>query len=148
MRPRPPSDRLVVDANVILSALLGRVTHRHLRKVNEARDLCTTRHAFDEALTVLDRIGATSDQRKAAGTLFKWLPVAPTADYETLMEEAAASLSRAPASRTGSTADAHILALAWTLDADIWSHDRDFAGTGWPSWSSANLIDELAGEAA
>ena len=44
----------------------------------------------------------------------------------------------------GSTADAHVPSLAWTLDADIWSHDRDFAGTGWPSWSSANLRAALA----
>lgn len=43
----------------------------------------------------------------------------------------------------GSVRDAHILALAWTLDADIWSHDRDFAGTGWPSWSNGNLRASL-----
>lgn len=37
-----------------------------------------------------------------------------------------------------------VLACAWLLDADIWSHDRDFAGTGWPSWSNANLLRVLA----
>lgn len=56
-------------------------------------------------------------------------------------------LRNAVASRNGSTSDAHILALAWTYDADIWSHDRDFAGTGWPSWSTANLAAALADEA-
>jgi hypothetical protein len=52
----------------------------------------------------------------------------------------------APASRNGSSSDAHVLALAWLAEADIWSHDRDFAGTGWPSWSSANLRAALARE--
>jgi predicted nucleic acid-binding protein len=50
------------------------------------------------------------------------------------------ALRNAPASRNGSVTDAHLLALAWTLDADLWSHDRDFAGTGWPSWSTSNLL--------
>ena len=50
------------------------------------------------------------------------------------------ALRHAPASRNGSVTDAHLLALAWTLDADLWSHDRDFAGTGWPSWSTSNLL--------
>jgi predicted nucleic acid-binding protein len=61
------------------------------------------------------------------------------------MEAAALVLQLAPASRNGSMRDAHILALAWSLDADIWSHDRDFAGSGWPSWSNANLRAALAG---
>jgi predicted nucleic acid-binding protein len=67
--------------------------------------------------------------------------------YNALMPEAVVALRHAPASRNGSVKDAHILALAWTFDADIWSHDRDFAGTGWPSWSSANLAAALSTEA-
>jgi predicted nucleic acid-binding protein len=72
---------------------------------------------------------------------------APSVDrYTHLLAEAADALRNAVASRNGSVNDAHILALAWTYDADIWSHDRDFAGTGWPSWSSANLAAALADE--
>ena len=59
--------------------------------------------------------------------------------YSDRMAVAATCLRLAVPSRNGSTGDAHILALAWHLDADIWSGDRDFAGTGWPSRSSANL---------
>lgn len=73
---------------------------------------------------------------------------APSADrYKHLLVDAADALRNAVASRNGSASDAHVLALAWTYDADIWSHDRDFAGTGWPSWSSANLAAALADEA-
>ncbi|WP_156295705.1 PIN domain-containing protein [Methylobacterium aquaticum] len=53
--------------------------------------------------------------------------------------------SDAVASRNGSTSDAHVLACAWLLDADTWSRDRDVAGTGWPSWSTANLRRALDG---
>jgi predicted nucleic acid-binding protein len=59
------------------------------------------------------------------------------------LEEAQTVLRNAAASKNGSTNDAHVLALAWTVDADLWSHDRDFAGTGWPSWSTANLMAAL-----
>jgi predicted nucleic acid-binding protein len=65
-----------------------------------------------------------------------------------VLEEAARMLKNAVASRNGSPADAHLLAVAWIYKADIWSHDRDFAGTGWPSWSSANLLAALEASAA
>ena len=145
---RSPSGAIVVDANIILSAVRGRRTSYHIERVSGCRVLCTTDHAHEEVLRVLDKIDTRPESRAAVELAFKVLPAIAVERYGASLDRAAASLSRAPASRTGSTADAHILALAWTLDADIWSHDRDFAGTGWPSWSSANLIDALAGEAA
>ena len=66
--------------------------------------------------------------------------------YGHRLEEAGEVLRLAVPSRNGSMGDAHILALAWSFDADIWSHDRAFAGTGWPSWSNANLRAALARE--
>ncbi len=63
--------------------------------------------------------------------------------YADRLERAADVLRLAVASRSGNTNDAHIRAPAWALDADIWSQDRDFAGTGWPSWSNANLRASL-----
>lgn len=74
------------------------------------------------------------------------ITLAKSSDSDVL-EAAAHMLKNAVASRNGSPADAHLLAVAWTYDADIWSHDRDFAGTGWPSWSSANLLAALEASA-
>jgi len=54
------------------------------------------------------------------------------------------ALRDAVASRNGSTRDAHVLALAWSANADIWTTDRDFAGTGVPTWSTPNLMRGLA----
>ena len=71
------------------------------------------------------------------------LAVVEAAAYAKSLPEAAHVLSHAVASRNGSPSDAHVLACAWLLDADIWSYDRDFAGTGWPFWSNANLLRVL-----
>ncbi len=49
----------------------------------------------------------------------------------------------AVASNNGSSKDAHLVALAWSIDVDIWTTDRDFAGTGIASWSTPNLLRAL-----
>lgn len=74
--------------------------------------------------------------------------IVPADQYTNDMPLAEEVLRNAVASRNAKGRDAHVLSLAWELEADIWSHDRDFAGTGWPSWSSANLLAALtaAGE--
>jgi predicted nucleic acid-binding protein len=36
------------------------------------------------------------------------------------------------------------LALAWSLEADVWTTDRDFAGAGIATWSTPNLMRALA----
>lgn len=54
------------------------------------------------------------------------------------------ALRDAPASRNGTTSDAHLLALAWSTGADIWTTDRDFAGTGVATWSTPNLMRGFA----
>lgn len=146
MTPRRPTKTLVVDANIVLSALRGRKTLAHLDRVRKIRALATSATAREEVYRVLSRLGGGAGEVELADGIFAMFEIADEQDAPR-HAAAAAFLARAPASRTGSTADAHILALAWTLDADIWSHDRDFAGTGWPSWSSANLIDALADEA-
>jgi PIN domain-containing protein len=40
-----------------------------------------------------------------------------------------------------------VLAVAWSVEADVWTTDRDFAGTGIATWSTPNLMRPL-GEAA
>ena len=74
--------------------------------------------------------------------------VMPIADLETDLRDAERSLREAVPSRNGSVRDAHVLALAWEIDADIWTTDRDFAGTGVASWSTPNLMLALVGAAS
>jgi hypothetical protein len=62
-------------------------------------------------------------------------------ERETLLRDAAAN-------RNGSIKDAHVLALALNTGADIWTTDRNFAGTGVATWSTPNLMRGLAENAS
>jgi predicted nucleic acid-binding protein len=139
--PRTPTPVLVVDANIIVSVALGLRSRPVFAVAHSRRSLLTSARAREEVLgTVSDpKIGSTKAV-EFAQDLLDIVTVVDAALYADRLERAAETLRQAVASRNGSTKDAHILALAWTLDADIWSHDRDFAGTGWPSWSNANLL--------
>jgi hypothetical protein len=68
----------------------------------------------------------------------------PVAALAPLLTRCEIALRDAVASRNGSIKDAHVLALAWSVEADIWTTDRDFAGTGVGSWSTPNLMWGLA----
>ena len=125
-------------ANILVRAGLGSgVAASTLKGVSEVR-----------MLVISERIHAETVGRIAGGDIFlsataqslvSGIAVYPREAYADVLDAAAAVLRDAPQAGNGSTADAHVLALAWRLSADIWTHDRDFAGTGWPSWSSRNL---------
>lgn len=136
----------MVDANIILSVLLGRRSLPVFRRIVERRTVLTSSRALEEVRGVLTSLAATREQAEALVANGSVTIVEETA-YADLLDAAARVLTRAVASRNGSSADAHLLACAWACDADIWSFDRDFAGTGWPSWSNANLDEALAATA-
>lgn len=138
---------LVVDASLLIAAAMGRnsvaletaARARHLvvseRALIEARKRIELGLRRPELLPLLDRIAATivvvTEQQ--------------TADH---IERAELALRDAAASQNGSVRDAHVLTCAWVTNADIWTFDRDFAGTGVASWSTANLMRALATEHA
>jgi predicted nucleic acid-binding protein len=138
---------LVVDANIVLSCALGLRGGEVLDFVGRRRLLTISQRAVAEIEAVSMRLVEDGNATALfAPKLVEELQVVADAEYAALVPEAAKTLMLAPASRNGSSSDAHVLALAWLAEADIWSHDRDFAGTGWPSWSSANLRAALARE--
>jgi predicted nucleic acid-binding protein len=148
MRSREPSETLVVDANVVLSAVLGFRSRPLLELASARRTLIISMGASFEVKHVLPRLAPDAPVLiEIADEILGSIEVVEEARYGDGLSSAEQCLRNAVASRNGSTSDAHILALAWTYDADIWSHDRDFAGTGWPSWSNANLAAALADEA-
>jgi len=145
---REPSETLVVDANIILSAVLGFRSRPLLEQISARRALVISSEASLEVRHVLSRLDPDASVLiEIANEILEAIEVIETARYDDNLTSAERGLRQAVASRNGSVNDAHILALAWTYDADIWSHDRDFAGTGWPSWSSANLAAALAEQA-
>lgn len=147
MSPRRPSSVIVVDTNIILSIALGLRSRPVLNVVRAKRMLVTSARARDEARGVAGGMGSGAELA-IVDDLFEHITVADEHLYAAHLEAAAEVLRTAVASRNGSVTDAHVLALAWAVDGDIWSHDRDFAGTGWPSWSSANLRASLDSEDA
>ena len=72
------------------------------------------------------------------------MTIVPVAALAPHLARSEAVLRDAVPSRNGSIRDAHVLALAWSVDADVWTTDRDFAGTGVATWSTANLMRGLA----
>lgn len=133
---------VVVDAAILISALMGR-SGGVLEEAGRQIVLATTDRALQDAerrvalglrrpelLTALDELAAE-------------ISVISVESVLPLISPAEAALRDAVPSRNGAVSDAHILALAWDLDAEIWSHDRDFGGTGVASWSTINLVTAL-----
>jgi predicted nucleic acid-binding protein len=132
---------LVVDAAILITALIGRSAGA-LFDVGRTVRLTTTERAMIETSRRVSLGLRRPDLLAPLSALVTDFDIVPVEELE-LLEDAAANLREAVASRNGSEDDAHILALAWELDADIWSHDRDFAGTGVASWSTINLVRSL-----
>jgi predicted nucleic acid-binding protein len=139
---------LVVDTNILVGTILSARRRPIWVLANARRRLLISIEGVAEVMSVISHARHRLPHAIEDAAALLELLDAPSVDrYRYLIAKAADVLRNAPASRNGSEKDAHILALAWTYDADIWSHDRDFAGTGWPSWSSANLAAALAEEA-
>jgi predicted nucleic acid-binding protein len=139
---RTPSAAIILDAAILISAALGR-SSRVILEAAQTRTLATTERALEEARR---RITLGLRQPEILIVLEKVvqeLTIVPMESLESLLNEAGSCLRDAVASRNGSVADAHVLALAWDAGADIWSADRDFAGTGVASWSTPNLMRAL-----
>jgi predicted nucleic acid-binding protein len=140
---RLPSPSIVVDAAILIAAILGK-TAGAVFEASERVSLLTTDRAVAEARR---RVDLGLKQPALLGTLDKLaavMTVAPVASLVPLLPESETALKNSVPSHNGSTPDAHLLALAWSAEADIWTHDRDFSGTGVATWSTTNLMRALA----
>jgi predicted nucleic acid-binding protein len=144
---RRPASVLVVDAAILLAGAIGRNSASVL-SVASRRTLITTARAVAESRRRIE-LGLRAPQfLLPLEQIVEPLTIAPAGALSAHIPAAEKTLRASVASRNGSIADAHILACAWEADADIWSFDRDFAGTGVASWSTANLLRALAEEDA
>ncbi len=140
---KAPSAAIVVDAAILIAAVHGRSSGA-LRYVASRVSLLATERVAEEARR---RIALGLKRPELLGVLddlVGLMAVVPMADIEPLLADGEAFLRDAVASRNGTTRDAHVLALAWSVDGDVWTTDRDFAGTGVATWSTPNLIHALA----
>ncbi len=140
---RTPSATLVLDAAILVAAVRGR-TSGAIMDVSQLTALVTTERVVAEARRRIELGLKRSDLLPILAQLLEEVSVVPMDSLEPLTGDAEVALRLAPASSNGSTRDAHVLALAWDTGADIWTTDRDFAGTGVATWSTPNLMRALA----
>lgn len=141
---RAPSSTLVVDAAVLVAAARGRSSGALLAAA-QAAALVVTDRVVHEARRRIELGLRRPELLPIVDALVTEMTVVPVAALESLIEPAETVLRDAVASRNGSSRDAHVLALAWSVEADIWTTDRDFAGSGVATWSTPNLMRSLHG---
>jgi predicted nucleic acid-binding protein len=139
---KPPSSTLVLDAAILISAVMGRSGGAIMLAQNSAV-LVTTDRVFHEARRRLEVGLKRPELLTLIDDLAAAITVVPVAALEPLFARCENTLRDAAASRNGSMLDAHVLALAWSVEGDIWTTDRDFAGTGVATWSTPNLMRGL-----
>jgi predicted nucleic acid-binding protein len=144
---KPPSPTLVLDAAILISATLGRSAGA-IMLAQQASVLVTTDRVVQEARRRLELGLKRPELLPVIDDLAAAITVVPATALEPMAPRCEETLRDAVASRNGSIRDAHVLALAWSIDGDIWTTDRDFAGTGVATWSTPNLMRGLADAAA
>jgi predicted nucleic acid-binding protein len=140
---RTPSSVLVIDAAVLVAAGRGRSSGAILEAARAAA-LVTTDRVVQEARRRVELGLKRPDLLAVIDALAAELTIVPVAALAPLLASSEVALRDTVPSRNGSTRDAHVLALAWTVEADMWTTDRDFAGAGTASWSTPNLMRALA----
>jgi len=140
---RAPATTLVLDAAILVAAARGRSSGALLAAARTAALLMTDR-VVQEARRRIEFGLERPDLLPIIDALVAEMTVVPVAALMPVLSDCETVLREAVPSRNGSVRDAHVLALAWSADADIWTTDRDFAGTGVASWSTPNLMRGLA----
>ena len=140
---RTPSSVLVIDAAVLVAAARGRSSGAILGAARAAA-LVTTDRVVQEARRRVELGLKRPDLLAVIDALAAELTIVPVAALAPILASSEVALRGAVPSRDGSTRDAHALALAWSVEADVWTTDRDFAGAGIASWSTPNLMRAFA----
>ena len=130
-----PIAGVVADANVLLSAIVGKSA---LRVITEfAMQVHTSEFNAGEVAEYLPEMARKYKLPVELVRLqWKLLPVRlhREEDYETLLPEALAEL------KNRDPEDAHVLALAKSLGLPIWSNDRDLANVTVKCLTTARLL--------
>lgn len=134
---------LIIDAAILVAAARGR-SSAVLPEVARSAILVTTDRVVQEARRRIEFGLRDPGLLRVIDKLASEITIVPVATLEPYLAGSETALREAVPSRNGSVKDAHVLALAWSADADIWTTDRDFAGTGVATWSTPNLLRALA----
>jgi len=138
-----PLDKLVVDANPIISALLGGAALQVFWSPS-VKELVTTQFTINEVLPYLPRLAKKISVFEMLLRLeLELLPLTiyEKDSYQGQIAEATKRIGdRDPK-------DVDVLVLALTLGYPLWSNDHDFEGTGIVLLTTASLLKHLQPEA-
>jgi len=138
-----PLDKLVVDANPIISALLGGAALQVFWSPS-VKELVTTQFTINEVLPYPPRL---AKKISVSETLLRLeLELLPLRIYE--KDSYQGQIAEAT-TRIGDRdpKDVDVLVLALTLGYPLWSNDHDFEGTGIVLLTTASLLKHLQPEA-
>lgn len=131
---------LVVDAMVLISAVIGEATPRIIQKLVGKVVFYAPEHAYEEAEqhlpTILTRRNASegdvADVLKALHQLRNIIVPILKQEYEHLQARAVQRIPRDPK-------DWPCVALALLLNCPIWTRDTDYFGTGLGIWTNETI---------
>ncbi len=131
-------DAVVADANVLLSAAVGRAARRVFSRSSTA--VHTTRFnadAVEQHLPKLTAMYGLADELVQIQWRILRLDIHPEEDYAAFLAKARKDLQKRDPD------DANPLALARFLSIPLWSNDRDLTGHGEEIYSTVRLLKEL-----
>lgn len=133
-----PGKALVLDANILIRAVLGQRVRRILENHADSISFFVPETAYAEAeehlaALVVKRGG---DPSKAV-RLLRSMAALGTVVHRDLYEDFEAEARKRLAARDPE--DWPILAAALALDCPIWTEDTDFFGCGVATWTSASI---------
>jgi predicted nucleic acid-binding protein len=129
-------DRLAVDANPILSALLGGQARRVFFE-STIREFAVPERVISEVQRYVPRLAQKLGVEEAfVEYALELLPlrIYPARRYARAVREARRRIERRDPT------DVDVLALALHLDVPLWSNDRDFEGTAVSRFTTAQLL--------
>ena len=135
-----PIAAVVADANVLLSAVIGKAALRVLTALEV--EVHVTRFNADEVEEYLPRMAATYRLPIELVEL-QWRLLPLHVHSESSYRDQLARARRDLASRDPE--DAHPLALARHLGLPLWSNDRDLEGHGVECFTTARLLASIEG---
>jgi predicted nucleic acid-binding protein len=130
------SRSLVLDANILIRAVLGKKVTGLLTTYSTAMSMVAPLYAYAEAErnlpTILAKRGAEVGPNvlTALDDLRSLVTPLDESDYAPWRDEALARIKRRDPD------DWPILATALAIDCPIWTEDRDFFGTGVATWTT------------
>jgi predicted nucleic acid-binding protein len=135
-----PPDRLAVDANPILAALLGGQARRVFFE-SAISEFAVPERVISEVQRYVPRVAQKLGVEQAF--LEYALNLLPLRVYSARRYARAVREARRRIERRDPTDD--VLALALHLDVPLWSNDRDFEDTGVSRFTTAELLAILFG---